>query len=130
MSIVSTLADGAIAILQKFATKSTVIANIDGIAVTAGGLESAASTITGFLSAFQAAVKTKNYALEAELGIDEALVIAADLGVPYAGIAAQVLPFVFDLINSGQLPASSLFGSLSDNAGERQSQIIADRFGR
>ena len=101
MSLLTGVADFAIGVLQKFASKSTVLTTVDGISVTAGGLESSLGTITGFTTAFAAAVKAKNLGSEAELGIEEAATIASDLGVPYAGLAATFLPWIFDAINTG-----------------------------
>jgi hypothetical protein len=128
MSVLSVIANGALNVLQKFVSKSTVVAQVGDVTVTAGGLESAAGSLVGFISEFKAAIAAKNYRVEAELGIDEALLIAADLGVPYAGLADQIVPFIFDLINSGQIQIG--LGDLAHNAGEQQSQIIHDRFGR
>lgn len=107
MSAISALADGAISLLGRFASKTTVLVTVGPAVVTAGGLEQAVGSLSGFLSAFQAAVKAKNYGLEVELGIDEAATVAADFGIPYAGLAATALPFVFGLINSGVLPLTT-----------------------
>ena len=101
MSIVAAVADEAIVLLERFASKSTVLAQIEGLTVTAGGLEAGLGTVNGFISAFQAALKAKNYLTLSELTIEEAAAIAGDLGVPYAGLAAALLPFVFALINKG-----------------------------
>lgn len=122
-AIISVIADEGIRLLSKFANKSTVIGNVAGATVTVGGIEQSFGTLSGFYAEFAAAVKAKNYGLEAELGIDEALTIAAELGVPYAGLGATLLPFLFSAINNGafsgtgmngQPGTSSLQGDLED----------------
>jgi hypothetical protein len=92
MSLLSSLASGALSVLRIFASKSTVVSAVDGVAITAGSVESSLGTVGGFVSAFSAAWKAKNYEAEAELTIDEALTVASDLGAPYAGLGAAILP--------------------------------------
>jgi hypothetical protein len=87
--------------LRIFASKSTVVAMVDGVAITAGSVESSLATVGGFVSAFSVAWKAKNYEAEAELTIDEALTVASDLGAPYAGLGAAILPLLWPLINKG-----------------------------
>lgn len=104
------LVDEAIRLLQPLASKNTVLAKVGNMSVTAGGVESSLGTILGFYSAFSDAVKAKNYASEVELGLDEALAIAGDLGVPYAGLGAALLPFLFAAINNGVFPGTGMDG--------------------
>jgi hypothetical protein len=101
MSFLSSLTSGAFSFLQIFASKSTVVTTVDGVAITAGSIESGLGTVGGFIGAFSVAWKAKNYEAEAELSIDEALSVAADLGAPYAGLGATVLPLLWPLINKG-----------------------------
>lgn len=122
----SGLVDAAISLAKSFFKTTQVVTTVDGVTVTAGSLETAAGTLSAFLAQWQAAIKARNYAVTAELTIDEGLLIAKDIGVggiPVA-VAAALLPFIFQNINNGNLTA----GSLSDNAGEQQNAIIADRF--
>lgn len=119
--------DSLIALAKAIWPAATKVATLDGTTVTAGELENAAGTLTGFLSDMQAAIKAKNYGEEAELTVDEALTIAKDAGIggPGVAIAAAILPILFGAINSGQIPA----GSLSDNAGEQQEQDVQSSVG-
>ena len=104
MSLITTIADGAISLLQRFASKSTVLATVGGVSVTAGGLEASAATLGAFFTGLEADLKAKNYVAATEISLEEAVIIGGDVGVPYAGLAAQALPFAFGLINSGLLP--------------------------
>ena len=104
MSLVSTVASAAISVLERFVAKTTVVATVGGVSVTAGALEASAATLGAFFTGLEAALKAKNYVAATEISIDEAVVIASDIGIPYAGIAVQVLPFVFGLVNAGLLP--------------------------
>lgn len=107
---------------------STVVATVGGDTVTAGDLVAAMGTISGYLLAVRDALQAKQYPIAAELTLDEALAVVKDTGlggVPVA-LAATFVPMIFGAINSGAIP----LGSLDDNAGEQQSEIAADRFGR
>jgi hypothetical protein len=100
-SMIASAADWGISILSRFATKSTTVITVDGDKISAGDLESAAGTLSNFFAKYEAAVQAKNYTAEFELGIEEAVTIASDVGVPYAGLAAEILPFVFTIANAG-----------------------------
>ncbi len=109
-------------------SNSAALAKIGSVTITANALEQAASSVSNYLTQMATAIKAKNYGLEAEMTLDEALIIAKDFGIGGipVGVASVLLPMIFQEINNGTLT----LGSLSDNAGERQGQIIEDRFGR
>lgn len=104
--------------LEKFESKSTTVAIFDGKPLAASSVESGLGTLHGFIGSLVAAIKSKNYEETAELSIDEALSIAGDLGLPYAGLAASLLPLIWPLINKeiasfGQLVSDGRGGFVS-----------------
>lgn len=115
-SVLGALVDEAIKLLQPLASKSTVLVKVGSASVTAGGVEASLGTVLGFYSAFSAAVKAKNYGAEVELGLDEALAVAGDLGVPYAGLGATLLPFLFAAINHGVFTGAGMDGQPGSSA--------------
>lgn len=116
MSAISAIADEGIRLLSAFSSKQTVVATVAGASVTVGGIEQSLGTVSGFYAEFMAAVKAKNYGLEAELGIEEALTIAGDLGVPYAALGATLLPFLFAGINNGMFSGPGMNGQPGTSA--------------
>lgn len=114
--VAGVLAGEAMKLLQELASKSTVLAEVGGASVTAGGVEASLGTVVGFYAAFMAAVKAKNYAAEVELGLEEALALAGDLGVPYAGLGATLLPFLFAGINNGMFSGPGMNGQPGSSA--------------
>jgi hypothetical protein len=109
MSIWSNFIDATVAAMKSTFSSSSQKVNIGPAVFTAGQLEQATGTLGAFLTNFSAAVKARNYDEATELAIDEALIIAADLGVPYVGIAAKILPFLYEhgSSNLGLTPAQA-----------------------
>ncbi|WP_020177043.1 hypothetical protein [Methyloferula stellata] len=72
-----------------------------GTTVTAGQFEAASGSLAAFFAKLSTAIKAKSYASEAEIAIEEAVVIAADLGLgePITGIVSTLLPYVFGELN-------------------------------
>lgn len=110
---------------------SSTVATVVGKSVTWSELEKSTQSIGSFFSAMSGAIKEKNLASEAEITVEEVVTIAADLGFgePFTGILKVALPFVFGAVND-PTQVTAILGSLSDNAGEQQSEIASDRFGR
>lgn len=109
----SAIVDGIVAAMKSIFSPSKAI-QVGSFTFTAAQLEAATGSLGSFLDAFQAALKAKNYDAATEIAVDEALIIAGDIGVPYAGLAAKVLPFLYaqGSKNLGLTPAeASIFPS-------------------
>lgn len=119
MPLVNDLAALAIRLLQPYAGGAAQ-GELVLSAVSSQQLLGVIGGMQGFLGQFEAAWRAKNYAAEAEIAVDEALKVAGDLGVPYAGLAATLLPIAFGLVESGPQgrPAVQV----------QQEQEIEDRF--
>lgn len=127
MSAILQLVVNFINSLFKAEPSSTKVATVGTDTVTAGDLITALGSLPAYASALQAAIKAKNYAMSAELTVDEALLAAKDTGiggVPIA-VASLLVPLAFDAINSGALS----LGSIDDNAGEQQEQDVQSSVG-
>ena len=90
MSIVS----AAVAAMKSIFSPAKAI-QVGSFTFTSAQLQAATGSLGSFLDAFQNAIKNRNYDAATEITVDEALIIASDLGVPYAGLAAKVLPFLY-----------------------------------
>lgn len=117
MTILSTLASAAISLLERFTTKTTVIATVVGVSVTAGELEASAGSLAAFYTDLVAAIKAKNYVAATELSVQEAVVVAADFNAPGAALAEQALPFAFSVINNGLIPYVAALVPVNGGAG-------------
>jgi hypothetical protein len=93
MNLLSTLL--GLAGFGKAPAPTEVVGAIAGNKITFGGLRKATSSLGSFIGDFEAAIAAKNYVSAVELTIEEALEIAADVGVPYAGLAEKVIPLLF-----------------------------------
>lgn len=127
MTVISSVEKAAIDLVEDTkATASTVLTTIANRTVTVGGLMGALGTTDSFIPAMIAAVKAKNFELEAELTLSEAVAIAAAIGVPYAGLAKVLLPFLFYGVNNapdlftGSIPQVTT--DLEDNLQDRFEQ--------
>lgn len=80
---------------------STTKLTVAGTAVSVGQFEAASGSLATFFSSLSTAIKAKSYASEAEIAIEEAVTIAADLGFgePITGIVSTLLPYVFGELN-------------------------------
>lgn len=74
--------------------------SIDGIQTSS--IEEAISLGRSDLAKFEAAWKAKNYASAAEITLEDVATVCADAGVPYAGIAKFVIPYVFLVVEKGK----------------------------
>lgn len=106
----SNIIEAAFADIEELLGKvpASTVATIGTQPVTWSDLESSTTSIAGYFQAISAAIKAKNLAVGAELSIEEALTIAADLGIgePFTGILKTVMPLLFDIINNpGELAA-------------------------
>jgi hypothetical protein len=91
--------------------------SIAGRIVTANQLETASGSLGTFFVAFYAAVKTKNFETGVEVTLEEAVTLAADLGLgePFTSIAERILPLVFGEFN--QIAAEPLIAVDGERGG-------------
>jgi|GEM_PF-2597615 len=85
-----------------------------GSVVTAPQLENATASLSVFFSAMSAAIKAKNFEAGAEVAIEEAVTIAADLGLgePVTGIVSALLPTLFSALTQiGSQPLIDVNGT-------------------
>jgi hypothetical protein len=90
----------AVKIAGKLVPSTTKIA-LGGTAVTALQLETATGSLATFFSTMSTAIKAKSLESGGEVAIEEAVTIAADLGLgePITGIVAALLPDLFGALN-------------------------------
>lgn len=90
----------AVKIAGKLVPPATKL-TLAGTTVTALQLETVSGSLAAFFSSMSIAIKAKSYATEAEIAIEEAVVIAADLGLgePITGVVSGLLPYVFSELN-------------------------------
>lgn len=102
-----------------------VVGTVAGQTITVAKMLAALGTTASFIPAMEAAVKAKNYELEAELSLYELVAIAAALGLPYAGLAKILLPFLFVAANNApELFASAVIPQVTTDLEEN----LQDRF--
>jgi hypothetical protein len=100
MNWLADIVTAAVKIVSKFVPATTKVA-VAGTSVTALQLETATGSLASFFSAMSASIKGKSFAVEAEVAIEEAVAIAADLGLgePITGIVSTLLLSVFSELN-------------------------------
>ncbi len=114
MNVLSGIITWAVGIAGKLVSPSTKL-SLAGTTVTALQLETASGSFAAFFSAMSAAIKAKSFASEAEIAIEEALMIAADLGLgePITGVVSALLPYVFGELNKiGSEPLIPVAGGM------------------
>lgn len=98
MNVLSDIITLAVKIAGRLVPSTTKLA-LAGTTVTAGQFEAAAGSLATFFSSLSTAIKAKSFA--SEIAIEEAVVIASDLGLgePITGIVSTLLPYVFGELN-------------------------------
>jgi hypothetical protein len=93
ISVVSTALEKTIPLLPKI--------SIGGTTITVAQLETASGLFGSFFTEMRKAVQAKSFGQDAEIVIEDAVKIAADLGFgePVTGIISALLPSIFDELN-------------------------------
>jgi hypothetical protein len=96
MNVFSDIVALAVKVAGRFVPAATKL-TVAGTTVTALQLETATGSFAAFFSAMSAAIKSRSFTAETEIAIEEAVTIAADLGLgePITGIVSTLLPYVF-----------------------------------